>query len=292
MTTPRVSAAPGAKNERTKGVQARLARVGSASDVVSFQFNPEKITVGHAPDRKAENRSMGKPGESRDGGPIYVGDPNAAIVNAGEATISFDTLTFDGPRVTKDCTRLLEWTYPVPDTNPDPAPAKLPKKGGQLVAPPVPARTSGVTPPTGVGALAPPMVLPLLLFTWDQFDPGTKFLDRASRTRLYVILSKVEVTYSRFDQQGVPYRANVKLTCKIPPVKADGPNPTSGGRPGRRGHLVTAGEDLASIAREKYGHPGYWRDLAALNGVDDPLRVRPGRRLYVPGFAELREGTV
>lgn len=291
MTMPEISAAPGAKNVRTSGVKAQLARVGNGSECVDFQFNPEKIKVSHSPDTKAENRSMGRPGGSRNGGPIYVGNPNEAIVNAGEATLAFGSLTFDGHRVTTDCRRLLEWTYPVPDTNPDPTPTTLPQKDGKLVKPPVPERPSGGTAPTGVGALAPPMVLPLLQFTWDKFDPGTKFLDGDSRTMLYVILAKVEVEYTRFDQHGVPYRASVALTCKIPPMKAKGPNPTSGGRPDRRGHLVTAGEDLSSIARTQYGHPGYWRDLAVLNGVDDPLRVRPGRRLYVPGFAELREGT-
>lgn len=179
MTTPQVSTAP-AGNERMRPGHAQLARVGNESEFVCFQFNPEKITVGHAPDQKAQNRSMGRP-DSSSPGKVYVSSPDEAIVNAGEVSISFESLTFDGAYVSKDCTQLLEWTYPIPDTNPDPMPRKSPQVGGKSVPPPVPARTGGVKPATDTGPLPPPMVLPLLVFMWGQFNPGTKFLGGANR---------------------------------------------------------------------------------------------------------------
>ena len=42
-----------------------------------------------------------------------------------------------------------------------------------------------------------------------------------------------------------------------------------------------------SFATEKYGSPGRWRDIAACNGIEDPLRVRPGDRVYLPNPDEL-----
>jgi nucleoid-associated protein YgaU len=57
--------------------------------------------------------------------------------------------------------------------------------------------------------------------------------------------------------------------------------------PGRRAHTVTAGDSLARIATAQYGSPGRWRQIAAANGIEDPLRVRPGDRVYLPNPEEL-----
>lgn len=43
-----------------------------------------------------------------------------------------------------------------------------------------------------------------------------------------------------------------------------------------------AAERLDEIAYREYGDPAYWRVLAAVNDVPDPLRVRRGQRLVVP----------
>jgi nucleoid-associated protein YgaU len=52
-------------------------------------------------------------------------------------------------------------------------------------------------------------------------------------------------------------------------------------------HTVVAGDTLASVAFRQYGDPAMWRPLAAFNGIDDPLRVRPGATLFVPALEEL-----
>jgi nucleoid-associated protein YgaU len=267
----------------TRTTVSTKATLSDGTTTVEFQFNPDTIKIGHSPDTKPMNRSMGKPGtESK---ATIVGNPNEVIMNAGEASISFGDLLFDGPDVAEDCAKLLQWTYPIKDTNPDPTPAKLPKNAsGHTVAPP---KATGKTP--GSHPLPPPMIMPLLTFSWNKFDPGLKFVNPSGQAVL--VLAKVDVSYIRFDAEGKATRAKVTLGCKIPPSALKGTNPTSGGRPDRRGHLVTAGEDLPSIARANYGSPAYWRHLAELNRVDDPLRVRPGDRLYVPAFAELRGGS-
>ena len=66
-----------------------------------------------------------------------------------------------------------------------------------------------------------------------------------------------------------------------------GTNPTSAGLPGRKAHTVTDGDSLARIATDRYGSPGRWRDIAAANGIDDPLRIRSGDRVYLPNPEEL-----
>lgn len=278
---------PAASRTRSQRVtRAAIFNATKTTQRVEFDFNPETIKIGHAPDTKPLNRSMGKAGETKSA-QVLVSSQNEVIVNAGEATIAFGDLVFEGAQTAANCAQLLAWSYPVDDRNPDPTPGKLPtNKAGASVAPP----THGLAGKGGGGKTPPaPMVLPLLTFSWLNFEPGIKG-QSTPPNQVNIVLARVDVTYSRFGADGKPYRARVALTCKIPPQKLEGTNPTSGGRPDRRGHVVTAGEDLPGIARQNYGRAGYWRDLAELNGIDDPLRVRPGDRLYVPGFAELRDG--
>jgi nucleoid-associated protein YgaU len=64
-------------------------------------------------------------------------------------------------------------------------------------------------------------------------------------------------------------------------------NPTSGGLPGRKRHIVGHGESLPLIAAQTYGHPGLWRAVAHANGIDDPFRMTPGRVLFLPSVSEL-----
>lgn len=47
-------------------------------------------------------------------------------------------------------------------------------------------------------------------------------------------------------------------------------------------HLVHAGDTLSGLAAQFLGDPARWRDIAELNGIDDPLRLAPGTRLLIP----------
>jgi nucleoid-associated protein YgaU len=99
------------------------------------------------------------------------------------------------------------------------------------------------------------------------------------------------VTYERFTPDGKPIAAKATLrfnACSLPPTRT---NPTSGGLPGRRAHTLVAGENLQHVAVANYGRPGAWRALAAANGVENPLAVRPGTAIYIPALAELEEGS-
>jgi hypothetical protein len=92
----------------------------------------------------------------------------------------------------------------------------------------------------------------------------------------------VNVTYKLFDRDGSPLRASVAATLKESPASAARQNPTSGGLPGRRTHVVQSGDSLQSLAYRFYGDAGKWRALASFNRVGNPMALRPGARLELP----------
>lgn len=121
--------------------------------------------------------------------------------------------------------------------------------------------------------------LPPLIFEWGKFT---------ATGSVPVTLTKVKIDYGRFDQEGRPTRAAASLTLRRNDPGTPGQqNPTSGGLPGRSGHVMVNGETMPGIALGAYGNPARWRAVAAANQVDDPLRVRPGSVLYLPARAEL-----
>ena len=97
------------------------------------------------------------------------------------------------------------------------------------------------------------------------------------------VAKNLSVQYTLFTQQGVPIRADVKLSLmQCDPKQEKGQNPTTLGEGGLGAHVVRDGDSLASIAHQVYGDPTQWRRIAEANGVDDPLRLRSGRTLSVP----------
>jgi nucleoid-associated protein YgaU len=120
--------------------------------------------------------------------------------------------------------------------------------------------------------------LPTLIFTWGKLSSAVNLIDAT-------------IKYERFTSDGTPIRAEVtiKLNARfLPPVRT---NPSSGGIPGRSSHTLVTGENLQHIAMANYGRPGAWRALAAANGIENPLAVRPGMVIYVPAAGELADGS-
>ncbi len=107
-----------------------------------------------------------------------------------------------------------------------------------------------------------------------------------------VSLRTVAVTYVRFaSETGTPIRAEVRLGLYKPmTTELPGTNPTSGGLACCSSRVLDSSECLPSLAAASYGRPGAWRVIAQANGIDDPLRVRPGTLLYLPGRGELAAG--
>ena len=104
------------------------------------------------------------------------------------------------------------------------------------------------------------------------------------------VIKEVSASYTLFNKSGTPIQATVNVTIEEtviqPKVKPAGTNPTSHALDARRIHVMVEGDSLASVANAEYGEPGYWRALAEVNGIDDPLRVRPGANLLIPSAAD------
>jgi hypothetical protein len=142
---------------------------------------------------------------------------------------------------------------------------------------PSPSYTQEVNPlKSGLSAaLAMPLYyrLPILRFMWGFGAP----LHNTT-----VNLEEVTVDYQRFDFSGTPVWAKVRIVLVEYSSEYKPTNPTSGGVPGRAKHVLSQGENVMQIAQRAYGSPNAWRRVAEANGIDDPLRLKPGHALMLP----------
>jgi hypothetical protein len=223
--------------------------------VVPFDFNPKEITI----DRSGRGRT-----------------PSAMSTQAKHTTtavalpkISLSNVYFEGVMTKARCDTLLNWMAPALDN-----------AMNQVVG----AAVAGIGSALGLGSPNLETAPPDLTFQWGPPMLGFMYT---------VQLTSCKITYERFDSTGIPIRAKLNITMQeMPsPLGTFPTNPTSGGLPGRRTHVLGDGESLASLANHYYGRPGLWRRIAEVNGIDDPSRVRSGRTIYLPNTDELTGGT-
>jgi nucleoid-associated protein YgaU len=115
---------------------------------------------------------------------------------------------------------------------------------------------------------------PIVLFGWGH------------TMSFHAFVKSVSGTYEFFGPDGTVKAWKGSVELEEFPVGNPGTNPTSGGPPSRKTHVVTAGDSLANIAYREYGNPNLWRAVASANRIDDPMRLPPGTRLFIPGAAE------
>ncbi|MBN1174412.1 MAG: LysM peptidoglycan-binding domain-containing protein [Micromonosporaceae bacterium] len=100
-------------------------------------------------------------------------------------------------------------------------------------------------------------------------------------------VSTVTAKYTLFTPSGLPVRALCTVALEEISGEQGGQNPTSGALAASDVHVVVAGDSLALVAARVYGDPTMWREIARANGIDDPMRLRPGTRLLIPAEEEL-----
>lgn len=121
---------------------------------------------------------------------------------------------------------------------------------------------------------------PWVRFSWGGF----------STVQFTAYVESVSAAYSLFSPTGEPLRATCRLSLKEIPTPAKGQNPTSGALTAQRVHRVVAGDSLPSLAWREYGNATRWRAIAEANGIDDPMRLRPGSELLLPSADDVRRG--
>ena len=123
--------------------------------------------------------------------------------------------------------------------------------------------------------LTPP---PLVKFEWGKGN--------AQLQGFKGIITQINVTYTVFRKDGTPLQAKVDVTMLGTREVESKSNPTSHSTDMRRVRTVIEGETIASIAYAELGRPAYWRAIAEANGIDDPLRLKPGQQLFIPSAAD------
>lgn len=244
---------------------------------VFFQFNPMKVTVAKSA------LTEGARG-------VITNQFEDAIKAVGNLSIKLTDVNFVGYTTKSTCDQLISWATaaPVMGTGAAANTAASAVRGATSGISGAMSRLSGGMPsmsvtrmggPLGYNAAGTVYKLPILLFNWGG---GGGPIGLSYR----VVMEKVSIVYERFNAFGVPVWAKVAIDLKEYPEDLPPTNPTSGGEPGRTKHVVTAGENLIRIATRSYGSPQAWRAVAEANRIDDPLRVRPGALLDLPGPSE------
>jgi hypothetical protein len=107
------------------------------------------------------------------------------------------------------------------------------------------------------------------------------------------VITDLSLTFTYFSSAGTPLRARVTLSLNQfePDDNWARQNPTSGTPRPHRTHVVQPGETLDRIAAKHYGTSTPWRDIAAANGIEDPLSIRPGTTLAIPQRVESPGGS-
>lgn len=137
------------------------------------------------------------------------------------------------------------------------------------------------------------------LLTWTKPDPLNVRQNKAQPPLLTLewggnpaldgfkgYLSSVNAKYSMFRVDGRAIRATATIKLQEQFDQPAGQNPTSGSLESTGSHILIEGESLHSVAHAEYGIAAYWRGLAVFNDIDDPLRLRAGRRLLIPSPEE------
>lgn len=119
-----------------------------------------------------------------------------------------------------------------------------------------------------------------------KFEWGNKQLENFKG-----VITSINISYTVFNKTGTPIQAKVDLTLdgNIDPLP--GKNPTSHATDMRRVHSVVEGETIAMIAFAELGQSTYWRAIAEVNNIDDPMRIRPGQFLLIPSAADAAQNS-
>ena len=116
--------------------------------------------------------------------------------------------------------------------------------------------------------------VPVVGPVWGEFNATKNSPD------YYFYVQSLNVTYTMFLPDGTPVRAKVTLALmqanpEVQQVEFQSPDHA-------KLYTVIRGDTLQSIAMSSYDDPREWRRIADLNGITDPMSLKPGTKLLVP----------
>lgn len=100
----------------------------------------------------------------------------------------------------------------------------------------------------------------------------------------YGVVTKVDSTYTKFTEEGMPVQAKLKVEFKSVPNKNQ--KRKSPFESPDRTKCRTVREDFTiwDIAQNEYGDVSKWKVIAKANGIANPLNIQPGTVLEVPAL--------
>ncbi|MCB9523798.1 MAG: LysM peptidoglycan-binding domain-containing protein [Myxococcales bacterium] len=112
---------------------------------------------------------------------------------------------------------------------------------------------------------------PLVLVTWGSLA-------------FQGVIESLNHRFTMFLESGVPVRATCAVTLREARSATEQATENRGNESPDHAklHAVRRGETLQSIAGIEYEDPGEWRRIADANGIDDPFRLEPGKKLIIP----------
>lgn len=129
---------------------------------------------------------------------------------------------------------------------------------------------------------------PVLVFAMGRFQFRCVLVDAGQRFTMFLadgtpVRSKVTVRLQEFVDIELETRRGVFFGS--PTVSAAVTTTLDATRRALSGaavHVTVRGDTLSGLAAAYLGDPALWRDIAAANGVIDPLDLQPGRALVIP----------
>lgn len=98
------------------------------------------------------------------------------------------------------------------------------------------------------------------------------------------VVTKVQSTYTKFTEAGMPIQARVQVEFMSVPDKNQKRKAPFESPDRTKCRVVREDWTIWDIARSEYGDPAKWKLIAQANGISNPLAIAPGTALKVPAL--------
>ena len=101
------------------------------------------------------------------------------------------------------------------------------------------------------------------------------------------VITSINQKFTLFLANGTPVRSTLNVTFQqvFEEGKYPSQNPTTYSKPGYKMRRVREGDTLDLIAYQEYGDAAQWRQIADVNHLDSPMKLRAGQMLAIAPIA-------